>query len=475
MIMMHTDSSQFSFGKQPSFGRAGFAKRALFAAALAWLAQGCARVTSASEDPPVPPSVIVISLDTLRYDRCGFNGYTKDTTPFLDKLSAESIVFDRAYTTMSWTLIAHMSMLTGLYPTQHGVIEADLALDPGFPTLAERLASEGYQTAGVHFPGWLDPRFGFDRGHESYAAANDAEAADLRLASITQGLNPDWPYFLFVHLFDIHSGEIHLPGSTIYEPPAPFDSMFMRSATAELQDIEAMRWWEESCSPTEAQHDAVNALYDGGIRYVDSKLEAWFTDWEKRGLLDNTIIVVTSDHGEGLRQRDMRYGGHGNMFEEGLRIPLLVRLPDGARGGERISSLASLVDIVPTVLQAAGLPGDDRLPGISLVSQERSDDEWVFAARAKARAAISKSRKIEYVDDVAHRLFRLDEDPLEEHPITRREQGQTMHEVVQPMLDNALAQLASYFQPAPPITAEELDPRSRDALRGLGYGGEVGR
>lgn len=473
--MTDSESSQPFPGKQPSLGGGGLATRVLLAGALSWFVQGCAGEASADEDPPVPPSIIVISLDTLRYDRCGFNGYGKDTTPFLDRLATESIVFDRAYTTMSWTLIAHMSMLTGLYPTQHGVMEADLALDPGFPTLAERLAAEGYQTAGVHFPGWLDPRFGFDRGYESYGPADDAEAAGMQLASITEGLSPDWPYFLFVHLFDIHSGELHLPGSTIYEPPAPFDSLFMENAKAELAGIDAMGWWESACSPTDAQHEAVNALYDGGIRYVDSKLEAWFTDWEKRGLLDNTMIVVTSDHGEGLRQRDTRYGGHGNMFEEGLRIPLMVRLPGGARGGERISSLASLVDIVPTILQAAGLEGDDRLPGISLVSQERSDDEWVFAARAQARAAISKNRKIIYVDHLAHQLLRLDEDPLEQHPITRREQGQTVREMVQPLLDSALVQLASYFQPAPPVTAQELDVGAKDALRGLGYGGEVDR
>ncbi len=443
--------------------------------ALMFLAPSCNPMNAAADEEALPPNVIVVSLDTLRYDRCGFNGYDRSTTPFLDQLAAESIVFDRAYTTMSWTLIAHMSMLTGLYPTQHGVMEADLALDPGFPTLAERLASEGYQTAGVHFPGWLDPRFGFHRGYDTYGAAEDAEAASVQLEEITAGLRTDWPFFLFVHLFDIHSGDLHLPGSTIYEPPAPFDSMFMENAKASLAGIDAMQWWESLCQPTAAQHEAINALYDSGIRYTDSKLEAWFSDWEARGLLDNTIIVITSDHGEGLRQREARYGGHGNMFEEGLRIPLMVRLPGGARGGERVSSLASLVDIVPTVLEAAGLPGDDRLPGIRLTREERPDDEWVFAARSKARAAISKDRKIIYVDDLAHRMFRLDEDPLEEHPIARRDEPKTVREVVQPMLDTALMKLTSYFQPAPALRAGELDAEVKNALMGLGYAGEVDR
>ena len=124
----------------------------------------------------------------LRYDHCGFNGYERDTTPFLDEFSKQCVVFDRAYTTMSWTLIAHMSMVTGLYPTQHGVMEAELALSPGFPTLAERLAGEGYTNLGVHYPGWLDRRFGFGRGFGTYDNANDAVESWRELEVALEGV-----------------------------------------------------------------------------------------------------------------------------------------------------------------------------------------------------------------------------------------------------------------------------------------------
>ncbi len=439
-----------------------------------FLAAACGAGGSSSGDAEAPPNVILISLDTLRYDHCGFNGYERDTTPFLDSFAKQCVAFDRAYTTMSWTLIAHMSMLTGLYPTQHGVVEAELALSPEFPTLTERLADEGYTNVGVHYPGWLDDRFGFGRGFGFYESAPSAAEAERKLKAGLDGIRPGWPYFMFIHLFDIHSGSLVGPSSTMYDPPPPYDEIFMEGARSELLGVDMQAWWDRPAAPTPEQLEAIVALYDGGIRYTDSMLEAWFTDWEARGLLDNAIVIITADHGEGLRQREARFGGHGGLNEEGLRIPMLVRLPGGERAGERIDSLVSLIDIVPTVLELAGLEADDRLPGRSLLGPERPADEWVYAARTNLRAAVRRDRKVIYRESGPALVYDLIADPEELQPLSPSEQRARFLAESPGLFEDRREQLEGYFSPPSARDVGELDEGTRNDLKALGYGGEVG-
>jgi arylsulfatase A-like enzyme len=441
---------------------------------FSFLAGACGAGGSSGGEAEAPPNVILISLDTLRYDHCGFNGYERDTTPFLDSFAKQCVAFDRAYTTMSWTLIAHMSMLTGLYPTQHGVMEAELALSPEFPTLTERLADEGYTNVGVHYPGWLDDRFGFGRGFGFYQSAPSAAEAERKLESGLEGVRPGWPYFMFIHLFDIHSGSLVGPSSTMYDPPPPFDEMFMEGARSELTGLDMQAWWDKPAAPTPKQLEAIVALYDGGIRYTDSMLEAWFTDWEERGLLDNTIVIITADHGEGLRQRLARFGGHGDLNEEGLRIPMLVRLPGGERGGERIDSLVSLVDIVPTVLELAGFEADDRLPGRSLLGPPRPADEWVYAARTNIRAAVRRDRKVIYRESGPALVYDLIADPEELQPLGPGKERARFLAEAPPLFEDLREQLEGYFSPPSARDVGELDEGTRNDLKALGYGGEVG-
>jgi hypothetical protein len=439
----------------------------------ALLAVGC-RGDATTGSPETPPSVILISLDTLRYDHCGFNGYERDTTPFLDSFAEQCIVFDRAYSTMSWTLIAHMSMLTGLYPTQHGVTEAELALSPEFPTVTERLAREGYSTVGVHYPGWLDERFGFGRGFGFYEDALSASEAERELEVGLGGLRPGWPYFLFIHLFDIHSGVLQGPSSAMYNAPSPYDEIFMPGARALVAGVDIQGWWDRPAAPTAQQKMAITALYDGGIRYTDSQLEAWFTEWESRGLLENTIVIITSDHGEGLRQREARFGGHGGFNEEGLRIPLLIRLPGGARAGERVDSLVSLVDVVPTILELTGAEVDGRLPGTSLTGEGRLPGDWVFASATGAGAAIRRDRKVIYEGGEPKTVFDLVQDPGELDPMTSERSPDRFQREASSLWADAFGQLSSYFTPPDPRLMGELDEETREDLKALGYGGEVG-
>src|SRR5262245_12779356 len=151
-------------------------------------------------EAPRRPSIVLVSIDTLRADHLGLYGYTRDTSPFLDEWSRRCMVFERAFTPAAWTLSAHMSMLTGLYPEQHGVLKGTLALAPDVPLLAERLRSAGYRTVGLYQPTWVHPRHGFDRGFEVFRPHASAEEAGAHLFEELGKLPPEQPFFLFVHL-----------------------------------------------------------------------------------------------------------------------------------------------------------------------------------------------------------------------------------------------------------------------------------
>ncbi len=325
-------------------------------ALLAALTVGCG-------EAPRRPSVILVSIDTLRADHLGLYGYERDTSPFLDRWAQRSIVFERAFTPAAWTLSAHMSMLTGLYPEQHGVIEGDLALAPEVPLLAEHLLRAGYRTIGLYQPTWVHPRHGFERGFEIFRPHEDAEQAGQHLLEELARVPSERPFFLFVHLFDVHSDPADR--GTLYSAPEPFRELYVPGAAERLEGVTFLGLKGGQKLASELKTDMI-ALYDEGIRHVDALLGQWFERLEQQGHLTDTLVIVTSDHGESLGQRGP-LGGHGGVRQEGVHVPLLVRLPDDARAGTRVQESAHLIDVVPTVLDFAGLPRDPALPGLSLL------------------------------------------------------------------------------------------------------------
>jgi hypothetical protein len=208
----------------------GSARRRLFAASLTVMlcVVGCKQPDPVAP-PPRPTNILFVSIDTLRADHTGVHGYSRDTTPILDELAREGVVFTEAFATASWTLPSHMSMMTSRYPHRHGVrTEAD-ALPPSVSLLSEALSSAGYRTAGFVSWYYVAGRFGFDRGFEQYtelfpegrnlhAAARGEEVVDRALEWLEQSDRPaDEPFYLFVHLFDPHIE---------YNPLPPYDTLF---------------------------------------------------------------------------------------------------------------------------------------------------------------------------------------------------------------------------------------------------------
>ena len=274
-------------------------------------------LASCSRAPATPaPGVILISLDTLRADHLGLHGYARDTSPRLDALARESLVFERAFTTAAWTLPAHMSMLTGLHNHQHGVIGLNAALAPGSPLLAERLKTAGWQTIGLYNESPIRPEHGFGRGFDVFRSHLGARQAGEHLAELLPKLDRRRPFFLFLHLFDIHNGPLDEAPGPIYDCPPPYDERYLADARSRLPQISERELFERA-EVDAAAAEALTALYDGGIRHVDDTLAGWFEDWNARGLLDGTLLIVTADHGEALGQRGWAYG-HGAPYLEGL-------------------------------------------------------------------------------------------------------------------------------------------------------------
>jgi arylsulfatase A-like enzyme len=406
--------------------------------------------------------VILVSIDTLRADHVGIYGYERDTTPFLDRWAKGATVFEHAYTTAAWTLVAHMTMLTGLFPEQHDVIGKRRALSPEIPLLAERLRAAGYRTLGLHGGGWIDERHGFQRGFDLFLLHEDLAEADRHLREVLDELDGEKPFFLFLHLFDVHCGPFtRESGNSVYPAPPPYDRMFAGAGRAPLPDIPAEQLWETPGLLEAEELATLVATYDGGIREVDDQLAAWFGELERRGLLRGALTIVTSDHGEALGQRG-RLNKHGEYWQEGLHVPLIVRHPAGLRAGERVEEPVHLGDLVPTILATSGLAPDERLPGFSLFGPLPA--ERVIAGMKLPEAFVLKGREklVAGPKDWCIALD-LERDPHELAPAPGDlERFQALR---------SEANGPARFPRA--LMIERLSPEDEAVLRALGYGGDT--
>ena len=433
---------------------------------LALLLAGAGGVGCAEQQPSRAPSILLLSLDTLRADHVGTFGYERETTPFLDAFAEKSLVFEHALSPAPWTLISHMTMLTGLYPHQHGVVTGDWALADATPLLAQRLSRAGYQTIGLYYEGWIHARHGFDRGFDHFESHASVREAEQHLERVLDDLDPARPFFLFLHLFDIHCGPLDPEHrGPIYDCPAPYDSMFVEGASELLPDMPEGKLWLYKGDFSSDALRGLTALYDGGIRYVDDTLRRWFADLERRGLLEEMLVIITSDHGESLGQRGNGINDHGGAYQEGLHVPLLVHLP-GQNVGRRVVAPAHLVDIVPTILKAAGLPADARLPGRILTEELPPARPLLAENPASFEMVVDWPHK--YVHLIAARRtieVDLEEDPEE---LVGRELDPSAFEHRRGAVLEGLAA----WPPAQPVNESEYG-ELEERLQEMGYAGDV--
>ena len=324
------------------------------------------------------PNILLISIDTLRADHLSCYGYRRATSPNIDSLANKGVLFENAFSLASWTLPGHMSIFTSLYPSFHK-LEArrgSLRLDSEEQTLAEVLRDVGYRTASFVTHPYLAAKWGFDQGFDLYfrhegivRAATQTESAigwlEWRVFHERRGLEPPG-FFLFVHYMDPHED---------YNAPQPFGSRYTGHYQGRLQPKDHFATiFKKTDFASQADYEYVLALYDGEISYVDHEIGRLLESFDDLGLLDSTVIVLTSDHGEEFKDHNSM-GHKTTVYAEQLHVPLIITYPEKIAPGQRVSSQASLVDIYPTLV---GLVGEET------PAQAQGSDLLRFLTRAGA-------------------------------------------------------------------------------------------
>jgi arylsulfatase A-like enzyme/Flp pilus assembly protein TadD len=416
-----------------------------------------------------PANVILITLDTTRADRMGFLGSKRGLTPNLDALARQSVVFTRAYSQVPLTTASHATILTGTYPQFHQVDDFGVALAADLPYAPYIFRGNGYHTAAFVGSLVLDPETrsapGFDRGFDTYDAGfhrrrqgeDRYHAIERRGGEVIQralswlDAHQKGPYFLWIHLYDAHDP---------YDPPEPYKTKYAA------------------------------APYDGEIAYVDFAVGKLITQLRTRGLYDDALIAVMADHGEAL-------GEHGEathgmfLYDETIHVPLLFKLPRGRYAGKTIDTRAGLVDVMPTILQVAGISIPKEMQGESLLPMLQTTASGPAATHSAARRNADsepprdrpayaesdyphrtfgwsslrslRSGKYLFVEAPNQELYDQSADPKEEHNLAATSTAVT--NTLGSQLDT-FRQRTSTAKEAPKVVT---DPELQERLNALGY------
>ena len=409
---------------------------------------------SCSRPRPAIRNVLLISIDTLRADHVSAYGFPRPTTPHIDAVAREGVLFKNVRTPVPMTLPAHVSMLTGTLPPTHGLRDNLLSrLPEGSVTLAERLKARGFTTGAVVSTFVLDRRFGTSQGFDTYDDRFDAvhKIGDLserkgdeaaRHASEWLDQHKDRPFFLFLHLYDPHDP---------YQPPEPF----------------ASQWKGDP--------------YAGEVAFADHCVGQVTEKLKQLGLDDSTLLVITGDHGEML-------GEHGELnhgffiYEGALRVPLVLRVPRAEGMPRQLDLPVSLIDIVPTVLSLVGAEVPKEVQGVDL-------SPWIAGRGAGGGARPIYAETVtpthyygassllgvivdgwKYIETTRPELYDLRADPgeavnlLEREPVRADALGRTLVSIL----------AAAGRAPGPAPESAALDEESRQRLAALGYLGRSG-
>ena len=399
---------------------------------------GCSKPQAMEAGPFPQAPVFFITVDTLRADRLPMYGFDGVETPNLEAFAGDAVLYERAFAHAPITLPSHASVMTGWLPSQHGVREnVAYRLSEDQITLAEILKDKGFKTAAAVSSMVLRKSTGIAQGFDTYDDAfglskrQNVRTYQQRDGKITIDFAKNWlreqessSLFYWLHLFEPH---------TPYAPPPPFDKQY------------------------------ASDLYAGEIAYTDQLLGEFFQFLKAQGLYDNAIIILFSDHGEGL-------GDHGELehglftYREVIHVPLLVKLPDNLHGGSRVSTAAGLVDLKPTVLHLLGEtppPGDgsplfDGQLGNRPIYAEALTPELHFGWHA-SRSVVQED--LHYIEGHASELFDIAEDPAERNNLfgTRKIPAQAIE-----LMDGQRGGLAE---------TAEISDQDRAMLESLGYTG----
>lgn len=480
--------------------------RAFRPMAAALLASLCACAPAGEEAPSGPQGVadhlLLISIDTLRADALGSYGSEDGATPHLDRLAEQSVRFANVWAPGPKTAPSHMTLFTGLPPRIHGVgnlkTSGSQRLSADIPTLPEYLADAGFATAGFTGGGNIKGELGFDRGFEIYD--DQGQTLPKKLPKVTnwlkrRGAREDH-WFSFVHTYQVH--DPYLPSPQFAERFADPDYAGKILGTREAlgaaiesgddlaprsrgNDRFVANFWRRVDEESEVDLAYLHQLYTAGVAEMDRDLGVTLRKWDSNGLLEDALVVFTSDHGEefGEHGRTM----HHQLWAETLRVPLLVRLPDGTGAGSTIDQHVQHVDLLPSVLELLGVDADSPFgPGESwtglswapwiLGETPTVGDRNLLAEHRSFRDnpldthALRRGDLLLYVSPTdGPRMFDMRADPSEQEQLRDANRKQKMFKVTND-LRGRWDDLASRFAAG---EAMDLDDQTTAELEALGY------
>jgi arylsulfatase A-like enzyme len=442
--------------------------------------------------PAAPPaSVLLITVDTLRADHLGCYGYPRSTSPRIDALARQGVLFEKAYATVPRTTQSVASLLTGLYPKHHLARGLFSGLPAGNATLAEILKEQGYATWAVVSNIFLAPGKGFEQGFDTYSNPRDRFEGDSSTQITDEALGKlhaagSRPFFLWAHYLDPH---------WTYAPKGEFATQFdpnyqPTQAMRELQEGKFQKGdiiFHNDLSAGDRRH--MEALYDGEIAQVDAQIGR-LLDGIPDAVRLRLLIVVASDHGESLCEHDYCYAHGETLYDDTLRVPLILALPGKISPGQRFAGNVSLMDVTPTVLRLLSLRDRPEMDGIPLFlpgaasphpSTPRqflfaeTDYQLIHSANPRffipgvrgrwsgVRMDLEKLIHIPRPQGVLQEAFNLASDPSELNPLAVNQIPQGA------ALEKALEGWTDIQEGAGESPEETLTPEQRERLRSLGY------
>ncbi len=423
---------------------------------------------------PKSYNVIYIVVDALRADHLGYYGYKRRVSPNIDRIAERGTVFEKAFASLPMTQPSFATQFTSLYPVSHGILRNDRALSPKAVTLAEILVKNGWDTAAIVGASNLDSVFGLNQGFQlyedslGYKANPEIKMIDRmkrweRRAEEVTRLAFRWldhrksskNFFLMLHYYDPHKP---------YQPPAPFDAMFERGTDKKSE-------W--------------NALYDGEVAYADQQLGILFKKLEAMRIMENTLFIITADHGEGLGDHD--WGGHiWKIYDEAVRVPLIFYGP-GIPAGKRVSFMVEHLDLTPSILEYLNLPLLPHFQGKSFIPNVNTGEKlrnYVLLQKAKPPwnfkelepewkkfpytqwAIRSESAKFIWSSDRKYEFYDLKRDPHELNNLFESDRKRAMQLFREGVEYRARFGTYNYAIPA---VRKKGDNDAEEALRALGY------
>ncbi len=461
-----------------------------------------------AQKPVSTVPVIIYLVDTLRADRLGVYGYTlRPTSPVIDALAAESVVFDQAYGPAPWTPASVASLMTSTFLCQHGVFSERDRLNPDYETLAERLGRIGYLTlatyANPYFSAtWLNQGFQVDefQGRPDYLATGKS-LMEQRMTRRLDELSDD-PFFWYVHTVEPHDLDLIPTSDTLkFGHVSIDDRVAFRASKTEYDLTVGYDWknelprgtsdqsarWQPAMDGLRERRETIDLLYDASVSWADTNLGELVEQLKRKGTWDRAVFIFLSDHGEELDDHDGWFHEQ-SVYEELVRVPLIIHFPGGEFGGRRVAGLASLVDIMPTIFDYLGRPdlcgdcrGSSLMPRVRQPGGLKEEQPSIVAMRDDRRlydphwASVRGNRNVVVRHNEWKGIWNADTLLLELYDLASDPGEQLDLSAENPALADEFRTRAQQWLEAcaanrlNPVEGQQLDEATKEQLRALGY------